>query len=219
MNAHRPNALGGAAGGRLDGRKSGPSPEEAAWAEAQTDRILGILPLPRLESAEQVEKTLVRMRQPLVAHLSRSRRGLPPDGHLRWAADLEQLLHILLACGWSLPGLSSVVAARTFALTPTAAEVQLRLDFLQREGGFTAQEAAKAIGKPGNFQICWTPISTLQARLKQLQSLGFSAAQLRNVFRHNCRILATKASTMRTKLDCLRGASICGLHLHESGGV
>ncbi len=218
MDSHRPSALGGVAGGRPHGRKS-PSPEEVAWAEAETGRILGSLPLPRLDSAEQVAKSLDRMRPPLVEHLSRSRRGLPPDGHLRWAVDLEQLLHKLLACGWSLPGLSSVVSVRTFALTPTAAEVQLRLDFLQREGGFTAQEAAKAIGNPGNFQICWTPISTLQGRLKQLQSLGFSAAQLRNVFRHNCRILATKASTMRTKLDCLRGANICGLLLHESGGV
>ncbi len=81
-----------------------------------------------------------------MAHLSRSRRGLPPDGHLHWAAEVEQLLNMLLGIGWSPSTLASFVAKGRQALTSTAAGVQLRLDFLQQEGGLTAEEAAKAFG-------------------------------------------------------------------------
>ncbi len=70
------------------------------------------------------------MRQPLVTHLSRSRRRLPPDGHPHWAAQVEQLLHMLLGIGWSPSTLASFVAKGDRALTQTAAGVQLRLDFL-----------------------------------------------------------------------------------------
>ena len=175
---------------------------------AETERILGGLPVSPAES-EQDAKALARMRQPLVAHLSRSCRGLPPDGHLHWTTDLEQLLHALLAIGWSPSTLASFVARGRNALTQTAAGVQQRLDFLQREGGLTAEEAAKAFGASFGYTIGNTPISSLQRGLEQLQAAGLSTELVRKVLRRNCQVLTKTPLKFKEKLECLQGAKSC----------
>ncbi len=149
------------------------------------------------------------MRQPLVTHLSRSRRGLPPEGHLRWAADNEQLLHTLLGTGWTPSMLASFVTKGHGALTQTAARVQLRLDFLRQEGGLTAEEAAKTFGFSFGHMLGYTRISTLQQGLEQLRATGLSAVQVRKVLRRNCGILTVTPLVFKKKLDCLQGAKIC----------
>ena len=192
-------------------RKSAPSAEEEGWAAAETERILDGLPLPPAESAA---KALARMRQPLVAHLSRSRRGLPPDGHLHWPAQVEQLLHTLLGLGWSPSTLASFVAKGRQALAQTAAGVQLRLDFLQREGGLTAEEASKAFGCNFGHVLGLTKISTMQRGLEQLQVTGLNAAQVRRVLMQKCQVLAKSPLEFQKKLDCLQGAKTCSPAQH-----
>lgn len=197
------------AGSRSLGRQSVPSPEEAAWAAAETDRILDSLPLPSTESAERVAKAIAKMRQPLLDHLSRTRYRAGPDGHLQWAADIEQLLHMLLGLEWSLAKLTSFVGRGRTALTQNAAGVRLRLDFLQHEGGLTAEEAAKAFGSGFSHSIGKISISSLQRGLEQLQATGLNADRVRSVLKQNCQVLTATPSLLREKLDCLRGARVC----------
>lgn len=112
------------------------------------------------------------MRQPLVAYLSPSRRcGLPTNVHLQEAADVEQLLLMLLAAGLSFPQLAAYVANGNFAVSQNAADVQLRLDFLQQEGDLTAEESAKAFGASFGYVLGRTSIDSLQRGLKQLEAL------------------------------------------------
>ena len=66
--------------------------------------------------------------------------------------------------------------------------VQQRLDFLQREGGLTAEEAARSFGRSFGYTMGHTQISTLQRGLEQLQA-GFSAEQVRKVLRQSCHVL------------------------------
>ncbi len=190
--------------------------EEAAWAAAETERILRSLPMPTVSpAAEQWAQAVARMRQPLLTHLSRSRRGLPPDGHSHWAADVQQLLHMLLGLGWSPSTLASFVEKGNNALSQTAAGVQLRLEFLQREGGLTAEEAAKAFGFSFGYTMGYTPISSLQRGVEQLREAGLTAAQLRSVLKYRCSLLSKSPHGLKLKLDCLRGmisfcnASMC----------
>ncbi len=204
-----PWCIGGAAGIPPRGRQSTPPSGVAAWAAAETERILGTLPLPPAESAEQAAKALARMRQPLLTHLSRSCRGLPPDGHLHWAAEVEQLLHTLLGIGWSPSTLASFVAKGPNALTQTAAGVQQGLNYLQQEGGLTAEEAARAFGLSFGYMLGYNKISTLQQGLEQLRAAGLSAGRVRQVLRHECRILTTTPLIFKKKLDCLQGAKTC----------
>ena len=199
-----------AAGIQPQGQRSAPSAKEAAWAAAETKRILCSLPLPTASpDAKQWAKALARMRQPLLTHLSRSRRGLPPDGHLHWAADLEQLLHALLSIGWSPSTLASFVAKGRDALTQTAAGVQQRLDFLQREGGLTTEEAARSFGFGFGFTLGYTPISALQRGMEQLQAAGLGAEGVRRVLRRCCQVLTTSPQAFERRLNCLRGAQFC----------
>ncbi len=148
------------------------------------------------------------MKQPLVTHLSRSRRGLPPNGHLHWAAEVEQLLHTLLGIGWSPSTLASFVAKGRNALTQTPAGVQLRLDFLQQEGGLTAEEAAKTFGLGFGHMLGKAKISTLHGGLEQLRATGLSAEQVSKVLRRTCQVLYISPPVFKKKLDCLQGVKI-----------
>ncbi len=213
---HRLGVPGSNAGSRPPGgRKSTPSAKEAAWAHAETERILGRLPCPTVSpAAEQWEKAIARMRQPLVTHLSRSRRGLPPDGHLHWAAEVEQLLHTLLGIGWPPATLAAFVAKAHGALTQTTAGVQLRLKFLRQEGGLTAEEAAKTFRFSFGHILGHTRISTLHQGLEQLRATGINGEQVRKVLRRSCRVL-TATPLFKKKLDCLQGATICSPARHH----
>ncbi len=148
------------------------------------------------------------MQQPLVTHLSRSRRGLAPDGHLQWAAEVEQLLHTLLGIGWSPSTLASFVARGYHGLTKTAAGVQLRLNFLQQEGGLTAEEAAKTFSRGCGHILGDAKISTLHRGLEQLRATGLSAERVRKVLRRNCQLLCKSPLDFQKKLDCLQGVKI-----------
>ncbi len=165
--------------------------------------------MPPAESAEQAAKALARMRQPLLTHLSRSRRGLPPDGHLHRAAEVEQLLHTLLGIGWGPSTLASFVAKGPNALNQTAAGVQLRLNYMQQEGGLTAEEATRAFGLSFGYMLGCTKVSTLQQGLEQLRAARLSTERVRNVLRQNCRALTITPQLFKKKLDCLQGAKIC----------
>ena len=151
-------------------------------------------------------RAVARMRQPLMSHLSRTRYRAGPGGHLQWATDVEQLLHMLLGLGWSLTALESFVVKGNIALTQTAAGVRLRLDFLQQEGGLTPEEAAKAFGSGFGCMIGQIKISNLQRGLKQLQARGLSAHRVRSALKLNCQVLTATPSLLQKKLDCLRGA-------------
>lgn len=99
--------------GKTQEHQSAPSPTEAAWAASETGRVLRGLP-PESLPDDQLMKALAGIRQPLVIYLSPIRRcGLYTNVHLQEAADVEQLLHMLLAAGLSFPQLASYVANGT----------------------------------------------------------------------------------------------------------